>query len=198
DPESEQQFMDEGHGESRRQIMHNDFVVVGPRNDPAGIRGTKSAVDAFQRIAMANATFVSRGDQSGTHLREKRIWKQVGIDPAGGWYLRSGGGMGLILGIANEKRGYTLSDRGTFLALRDQIDLTILAEGDPVLLNRYSVIVVNPEKHSGEAHARARRFAQFLVEPATQEFIGQFGVDRFGEPLFVPDAKNATAAEPDA
>jgi tungstate transport system substrate-binding protein len=192
DPESEQRFMDEGHGESRRQIMHNDFVVVGPPDDPAGIRGTKSVVDAFQRIAKAEATFVSRGDESGTHLREKRIWKQAGINPAGGWYHRAGGGMGLILGVANEKRGYTLSDRGTYLALRDKFELTILHEGDPLLLNRYSVIVVNPEKHSADAHARARRFAEFLTEPATQEFIGQFGVDRFGQPLFVPDVATAT------
>jgi tungstate transport system substrate-binding protein len=198
DPESEERFMDEGHGESRRQIMHNDFVVIGPRNDPAGVRRAKSGAEAFQRIAAAQAPFVSRGDESGTHLREKRIWKRAGIEPKGAWYLRSGGGMALILGIANEKRGYTLTDRGTFLALRDKIELTILHEGDPFLLNRYSVIVVNPEKHSAEAHARARRFAEFLADPATQEFIGRFGVDRFGEPLFVPDANNAAAAEPDA
>jgi tungstate transport system substrate-binding protein len=131
---------------------------------------------------------VSRGDESGTHLREKRIWKQAGIDPKGSWYLRAGGGMGLILGVANEKRGSTLSDRGTFLALRDKLDLAIVHEGDPLLLNRYSVIVVNANKHSAAAHARAFRFAAFLADPATQEFIGQFGVDRFGQPLFIPDA----------
>jgi tungstate transport system substrate-binding protein len=198
DPESEQQFVNEGHSESRRQIMHNDFVVVGPRKDPAGVRGTKLAVETFQRIAAAQATFISRGDQSGTHLREKMIWRKANLAPEGGWFVQGGAGMGAVLRMADEKRAYTLSDRGTFLALRDQIDLTILAEGDPVLLNRYSVIVVNPEKHSAEAHARARRFAEFLADPGTQEVIGQFGMDRFGEPLFVPDANNPAAAEPDA
>jgi len=198
DPESEQRFMDEGHGESRRQFMHNDFIVVGPRTDPAGVRGAKSAVEAFQHIAAAQPTFVSRGDESGTHLREKLIWRKANLTPEGGWFVQGGAGMGAVLRMTDEKRGYTLTDRGTFLALRDKIDLTILHEGDPLLLNRYSVIVVNPEKHSAEAHARARRFAEFLADPATQEFIGQFGVDRFGEPLFVPDAKHAPAAEPEA
>jgi len=192
DPESEQHFMDEGNGESRREIMHNDFVLVGPPDDPAGIQGSESIVVAFQRIASKGTTFVSRGDNSGTHLREQRIWKRAEIQPQGDWYVQSGGGMGLILGIANEKRGYTLSDRGTFLALRDKLDLKIVCEGDPLLLNRYSVIVASADKHPADRHEMARRFAEFLFAPDTQQAIGQFGVDRFGEPLFHPDALDAS------
>jgi tungstate transport system substrate-binding protein len=191
DPESEQRFMDDGHGESRRQIMHNDFVIVGPPNDPAGVHNTKSAVAAFQSMADKHATFVSRGDESGTHLREKSIWKLADIEPSGSWYVRSGGGMALILGIANEKHAYTLTDRGTYLAIRDKLDLAIVHEGDPLLLNRYSVIVVKADKHGTEEHARARRFAEFLAAPATQKVIGEFGVERFGQPLFIPDAADS-------
>jgi tungstate transport system substrate-binding protein len=187
DPESEQRFMDEGHGESRRQIMHNDFVIVGPPNDPAGVRNTKSAVAAFKILADKHATFISRGDESGTHLREKRIWQLAEINPAGDWYVRAGGGMGLILGIANEKHGYTLTDRGTYLAFRAKVELAIVHEGDPLLLNRYSVIIVNADKHGPQKHARARRFAEFLGSPATQKVIGEFGVEQFGQPLFIPD-----------
>jgi tungstate transport system substrate-binding protein len=191
DPKSEKEFVRDGHGESRRQFMHNYFVIVGPRNDPAAVRGAKSAVGAFQLIAAKHAMFVSRGDESGTHLREKLIWGEAELIPEGAWYVQGGAGMGAVLRMADEKRGYTLSDRGTFLALRDKIDLTIVHEGDPLLLNPYSVIVVHPDKHSADAHARARRLAEYLAEPATQKFIGQFGVDRFGEPLFVPDAATA-------
>jgi tungstate transport system substrate-binding protein len=190
DPESEQRFMDEGHGESRRQFMHNDFVLVGPPGDPAGIRGLKSIVAAFERLAAKQATFVSRGDESGTHLREKAIWKKADIVPTGAWYVSSGSGMGHVLRIADEKRAYTLSDRGTYLSLRDKLDLAIVCEGDPLLLNLYSVIVVTPDKHPAELHERARRFAAFLVAPETQKLIGEFGVERFGEPLFHPDAND--------
>jgi tungstate transport system substrate-binding protein len=188
DPESEQRYMDEGNGESRRQVMHNDFVLLGPPDDPAGIQGSQSIVVAFQRIASKGATFVSRGDESGTHLREQSVWKRAEIQPQGNWYVQSGGGMGLILGIANEKRGYTLSDRGTFLALRDKLDLTIAYESDPFLLNRYSVIVVSADKHAADTHEMARKFAAFLVAPETQKLIEEFGVERFGEPLFHADA----------
>lgn len=188
DPESEQRFMDDGHGESRRQIMHNDFVLVGPSDDPAGISGAASIVPAFQRIAAKKAFFVSRGDESGTHKREKAIWKRANVTPEGEWYLQAGGGMGLILGIANEKSAYTLSDRGTYLAIRAKLELAVVLEGDPILLNRYSVIVVTADTHDTDAHARARRFAEFLVTPATQKVIGEFGVERFSQPLFIPDA----------
>jgi tungstate transport system substrate-binding protein len=189
DPELEQRFIDEGHGESRRQIMHNDFVLVGPPDDPPGIRGTDSIVAAFEHIAQKQAMFVSRGDESGTHLREKAIWKKAEVFPQGGWYVAAGSGMGHVLRIANEKRAYALSDRGTFLAQRDKLDLSIVSQGDGLLLNRYSVIVVRADKHSPERHERAQRFAAFLVAPETQKLIGEFGVQRFGEPLFHPDAK---------
>jgi tungstate transport system substrate-binding protein len=187
DPISEKQFMDNGYGESHRPIMHNDFVIVGSRTDKAGVRGTKTAVEAFRRIAAAGANFVSRGDESGTHLREKRIWELAETTPNGKWYIRSGGGMAMILGVADEKRAYTLSDRGTYLALRDKIDLTILHEGDPLLLNRYSVIVVKRDEHRPAEHQRAREFADFLVAPETRKVIGEFGVERFGQPLFIPE-----------
>ena len=164
DPESEQRFMDEGQGESRRQIMHNDFVLVGPPDDSAGLKSAKSIVAAFQQIASKRALFVSRGDESGTHLREKAIWKKAGIMPEGEWYLRAGGGMGLILGIANEKRAYSLSDRGTYLAIRDKLDLTIIREGDPILLNRYSVMVVSPPLGTITFTKSAKSGSRLLVE----------------------------------
>jgi tungstate transport system substrate-binding protein len=198
DPESEKQFMDEGHGALRRQIMHNDFVIVGPRTDPAGLRSMKLrfAAAAFQHIAMVQATFVSRGDESGTHLREKLVWRVAGITPSGNWYIQGGGGMAAILRLANEKRAYTLTDRGTYLSQRDKLDLVMLLDRDPLLLNTYSVIVVTPGKDRPEYHDRAQRFAEFLVAPATQKVIGEFGVDRFGQPLFISDADLAEDAMP--
>jgi tungstate transport system substrate-binding protein len=188
DPESEQQFMDEGYGESRRQIMHNDFIIVGPANDPAKVREAKTAAEAFQRIAAAQSTFASRGDESGTHLREKSIWRAAGLVPDGGWYVRGGGGMGAILRMADEKGAYTLTDRGTFLSQRDKLELALVHEGDPLLLNRYTVIVVQADPGKPAEHERARQFAEFLIAPATQKVISEFGAERFGQPLFVPDA----------
>jgi tungstate transport system substrate-binding protein len=192
DPESEQAFMDEGHGESRRQIMHNDFIIVGPANDPARVRDAKTAAQAFQRIASTQSTFVSRGDESGTHLREKSLWRAASINPEGAWYVKGGSGMGATLRMTDDKRGYTLTDRGTFLSQRDKLELALAHEGDPLLLNRYSVIVVKPDKNKPEEYERARRFAEFLVAPKTQKVIGEFGVERFGQPLFIPDASSDT------
>jgi tungstate transport system substrate-binding protein len=198
DPESEKRFMNEGYGESRRPIMHNDFVVVGPRTDPAGLRNMKLrfAAAAFQRIAMLEATFVSRGDESGTHLREKLVWRVAGITPSGDWYIQGGGGMAAMLRLANEKRAYTLTDRGTYLSQRDNLELVMLLERDPLLLNTYSVIVVTSGKDRPEYRKRAQRFAEFLVAPATQKAIGEFGVDRFGQPLFISDADLAEDEAP--
>jgi tungstate transport system substrate-binding protein len=187
DQEAEQQFMDAGYGESHQPIMHNDFVIVGPRTDKAGVRGAKTAVEAVRRIAAAEANFVSRGDESGTHLREKRLWEVADIKPNGKWYTRSGGGMAMILSIADEKRAYTLSDRGTYLSLRDKIDLTILYEGDPLLINRYSVIVVKRDEHRQADHERARKFADFLVAPETRKVIREFRFEEFAQSLFIPD-----------
>lgn len=184
DPVGEQRFVDEGFGVGRRPVMWNDFVVVGPPADPAGIKGLTSAGAAFTRIARAEAPFVSRGDESGTHVKERQVWRQAKIEPQGGWYVRAGAGMGQVLRMAGEKRAYTLSDRGTFLALRKGLDLAILCAGDPLLSNQYSVILVNPIRHPHVQREAAQQFADFLVSPETQTAIAGFGKDRFGESLF--------------
>jgi tungstate transport system substrate-binding protein len=194
-PAAEAEFMAGGFGVERRTVMFNDFVLVGPADDPAGIRGG-SATEAMAAAAAAEAPFVSRGDDSGTHALELRLWDQAGIEPGGGWYTESGTGMGDTLNIANERGAYTLSDRGTFLSLRDQLDLEVLVEGDRALLNVYHVITVNPANGPAVNTEGARAFLAFLLEPATQEAIGAFGVDHFGEPLFTPCADNACGVLP--
>jgi tungstate transport system substrate-binding protein len=188
DPAGEQRFVDEGFGVGRRPVMWNDFVLVGPPADPAGVKGLASAAGAFARIARAGAPFVSRGDESGTHVKERAVWRRAGIEPGGAWYVRAGAGMGQVLRMADEKRAYTLADRGTFLALRPGLDLAILCQGDPLLVNPYSVILVNPAKHSHVRAEAARKFADFLLAPPTQRLIGDFGKDHFGQPLFFPGA----------
>jgi tungstate transport system substrate-binding protein len=188
DPAGEEAFMASGHGELRRQVMHNDFVLVGPHADPAGVKGQTSAVKALARIARREAPFVSRGDESGTHQKEKHLWRQAKIEPRSQWYIRAGAGMGQVLRVASEKRGYTLSDRSTFLALREGLDLTILSEGDPLLHNPYSVILVSPAKHPHVRRVAAGKFTDFLLSPTGQEAIAAFGKDRYGQPLFFADA----------
>jgi tungstate transport system substrate-binding protein len=184
DPTAEEAFMREGHGVLRRAVMYNDFVVVGPPADPAGIKGQKSTSEAFACIARAAVPFVSRGDESGTHQKERAIWRQARIEPHGDWYIQAAAGMGQVLRMADQKRAYTLTDRGTFLAQRQGLDLVVLAEGDPVLANPYHVIVVSPAKHPGVHQAPAQKFADFLLTPATQKAIANFGTDRYGQPLF--------------
>ena len=184
-PEAEQEFMDGGHGVSRRAVMHNDFIVVGPPGDEAGIRGGKSAADAFTKIAEAEAPFASRADESGTNTKELSLWETAGIEPKGSWYIETGQGMGETLTIASQKQAYTLSDRGTFLAT-DSLDLDLLVEGGDDLLNPYHVIVV---KGKGVNRACAQEFSDWIVAPETQTEIGRFGVDEYGEPLFHADAK---------
>ena len=193
-PAAEHAFMDAGHGSERHPVMHNDFVLVGPADDPAGVRNAASIVDAFRRIADARAPFVSRGDESGTHLKERHIWSETAVEPAADWYVEGGSGMSAILSIANHKQAYTLSDRGTFLSQSSRLDLEILAEGDPLLKNPYAVIVVNRDNHPGVNHEAARKFAAFLRTPATQQAIGRFGVEEYGQPLFFPDAEPASGA----
>jgi tungstate transport system substrate-binding protein len=183
DTAGEQRFMDDGFGSSRQAVMYNDFVVVGPAADPAAVKGAAVA-EAFGRISRRGEPFVSRGDESGTHQKEKALWRQAGIEPQGDWYLRAGAGMGQVLRIAAEKRAYTLSDRGTFLAQRTGLDLEVLNEGDPVLLNPYSVIVVSPDKHAHVHSEAARKFADFLLSADGRQAIGEFGKDKFGQPLF--------------
>ena len=186
---AEDDFMAEGHGSLRLDVMYNDFVLVGPPSDPAGVRGL-TATEALKKIAGKGASFASRDDRSGTHARELDLWKKAGFSPAGQpWYVATGQGMGETARIASEKKAYTLADRGTFLALRSSLDLAILVEGSPDLRNSYRVIVVSPEKHPKARAAEARRFAEWLVSPGTQRTIGAFGRERFGQPLFVPDAK---------
>jgi tungstate transport system substrate-binding protein len=188
-PDAEKKFVAEGYGINRRIIMHNDFIIVGPPKDPAKIKGTKSSAEAFKKISMSNALFLSRGDNSGTHAKEKSIWGAAGIDPGGQkWYQQTGLGMGQTLSVAAEKKGYTLADRGTYLSLRKNLGLDILVEGDAVLLNIYHVIEVNPAKWPKVNVAGGKAFADFMVAKETQEIIKSFGVDKFGSPLFFPDA----------
>jgi tungstate transport system substrate-binding protein len=186
DPDGEARFVEQGFGVGRRPVMWNDFVLVGPAADPAGVKGLASAAEAFRRIARAEAPFVSRGDESGTHQKEKAIWRLAQVEPRGSWYVRAGASMGQVLRMASEKRACTLSDRGTFLAQRQGVELEVLCEGDPLLVNPYSVILVSPEKHPHVRHEAARKFADFLLKPQTQKVIADFGKDRFGQPLFFP------------
>lgn len=186
---AEDELMAQGFGTLRLDVMYNDFVLVGPPSDPAGIRGLP-AVEAMRRLAERGVLFASRDDRSGTHARELDLWKRAGVDPRGKpWYVATGQGMGETARIASEKRAITLADRGTYLALRRTLDLAVLVEGGPELRNSYRVIVVSPEKHPKTRAAEARRFAEWLVSPGAQEAIGAFGRERFGQPLFVPDAK---------
>jgi tungstate transport system substrate-binding protein len=188
-PAAEKKFVAEGYGVNRRIVMHNDFVVVGPAKDPAKIKGTKTAVEAFKKIALAGSLFLSRGDKSGTHSKELAIWKASGINPEGQkWYQQTGLGMGQTLNVTSEKRGYTLTDRGTYLALKKNLDLDILVEGDAILLNVYHVIEVNPAKWPKVNVPGAKAFADFMVSKEAQDIIRTFGVEKFGSPLFFPDA----------
>ncbi|OGU17735.1 MAG: tungsten ABC transporter substrate-binding protein [Geobacteraceae bacterium GWC2_53_11] len=188
-PEAEQKFMTGGFGVTRRLVMHNDFVIVGPTSDPARVKTAKNSVDALQRIAKSGALFASRGDNSGTHAKEKGLWKGAGISPDGQkWYQQTGLGMGQTLNVAAEKKGYTLTDRATFLALKKNLGLVILSEGDSKLLNIYHVIEINPAKWPKINAAGGKSFADFMVAKKTQETIGRFGVEKFGAPLFFPDA----------
>ncbi|OPY09934.1 MAG: PBP superfamily domain protein [Syntrophaceae bacterium PtaB.Bin095] len=188
-PDAEKKFMAAGNGVQRRLVMHNDFIIVGTPADPAAVKAAKTSVEAFKKIAQTNAVFMSRGDNSGTHSKEKAIWKAAGITPDGQkWYQQTGLGMGQTLSVAAEKKAYTLADRGTYLALKKNLGLDILNEGDAMLLNVYSVIEVNPAKFKKINADGGKAFADFMVARATQEIIGKFGVEKFGSPLFFPDA----------
>jgi len=188
-PAAEQKFINEGYGINRRLVMHNDFIVVGPVSDPAKIKGMKSTLEVFKRIAATKNLFMSRGDNSGTNAKEKDIWKKAGVKCEGEkWYQQTGLGMGQTLNVASEKAAYTLADRGTYLALKKKLSLDILAEGDAVLLNIYHVIEVNPAKWPKVNAAGAKAFADFMVSKEAQAVIKTFGVEKFGSPLFFPDA----------
>jgi tungstate transport system substrate-binding protein len=194
-PAAEKQFMTDGWGKERALVMHNDFIIVGPADDPAKIKGL-SATDAFKAIATAEATFVARADKSGTSTKELGIWKKAELDPATErptWYIETGQGMGASLTITSEKSGYTLTDRATFLANKGNLQLEILVEGDNSLLNVYHVITVNPDKWPKVNYDGAIAFLKFMTEASIQEVIGKFGVDKYGQQLFIPDADKTDA-----
>jgi len=187
-PSAEKDFMSNNYGSDRRLVMHNDFIIVGPAADPAGIKRLTSAVEAFTKIADAQSPFITRGDASGTNSKELAIWKSANITPEGAWYVESGQGMGATLRIASEQGAYTLSDRATYLANKATLSLDILVEGDAVLLNIYHVIVVNPANCPSVNNAGAIAFADYMVSTEAQNLIGTFGVDKYGQALFTPDA----------
>ena len=187
-PALEKKFVEDGKMLNRRLVMYNDFVIIGPEDDPARIKGTPKAVDALKRLAAAGARFVSRGDKSGTHALELTLWKQAGIEPAAPWYIESGQGMGATLGIANDRRAYAITDRATFLAFQKRIALPILVEKDRPLLNIYSVMEVNPANGPRVNAAGGRAFADWMLTPEVQGVIRTFGVDKYGQALFVPIA----------
>jgi tungstate transport system substrate-binding protein len=193
----EDEFMAAGHGVRREDVMYNDFVILGPAGDPAGIKGMSNAAEAMAQIAEAEAPFVSRGDDSGTHTKELSVWKAAGIEPAGAWYISAGQGMGAVLTMADEQQAYTLSDRATYLARTlTGLDLELLVEGDPVLFNPYGVMAVNPDKGPHIKADLANQFIDWLISVPVQEKIGQFGVEEFGAPLFVPDSVLYREAHP--
>lgn len=183
-PAAEEAFMRGGHGASRLAVMHNDFVLVGPPSDPARIAGAANAAAALRRIARARVPFASRADDSGTNAKELEIWKKAGIRPRGAWYVETGQGMGETLTIASQKRAYTLSDRGTFLATKN-LDAEVFVEGGAELRNPYHVIVV---RHEGTNAGCAKAFSTWISSPPTQRTISRFGVAKYGEALFFPDA----------
>jgi tungstate transport system substrate-binding protein len=187
-PDAEKKFMADGFGATRRLVMHNDFIILGPAADPARIKGTKAA-DAMKLIAKANSLFASRGDNSGTHSKEKGLWKTAGVTPEGQkWHQQTGLGMGQTLNVAAEKKAYVLADRATYLALKKNLGLEILVEGDGKLLNIYHVLEINPVKWPKVNIPGGKAFADFVVSKKAQDIIGRFGVDKFGAPLFFPDA----------
>jgi tungstate transport system substrate-binding protein len=188
----EDAFIAEGYGVNRRDVMYNDFVILGPQNDPAKIKGLASAAEAFDKIAAAKVPFVTRGDQSGTHVKEMEVWEKAGLKPEGSWYLLfADGKLGnkATTKYADEKKAYTLMDRATYLTLKKEIALESLVEGDTVLLNYIAVIAVNPAKFPTVNAAGAKAFTDWLVSPEAQNIIKAFGVDTYGEPLFFPNAQ---------
>ncbi|MFH1008075.1 MAG: substrate-binding domain-containing protein [Candidatus Latescibacterota bacterium] len=192
--EAEDRFVAEGHGVNRRDVMYNDFVLVGPKGDPAGIRKLPDVVSALIAILENGAPFLSRGDDSGTDKKEKSLWKAAGVVPEGSWYLESGQGMGPTLLMADEKRGYTLADRGTFLAYQGRIESVILSEGDPSLFNPYGIIAVNPDRHPHVRYVLAMALIGWMTSPEGQKIIGEFAVGN--ERLFHPNPTAKVQREP--
>ena len=182
---AEDKFVAEGYGVNRQDVMHNDFIILGPGSDPAGIRGVESAAGAFQKLESARGEFISRGDDSGTHKKERALWKTAGVEPKGRWYKEVGQGMGAVITMANDLQAYTLADRGTYLSMKEKITLEILVEGDGVLFNPYGVIAVNPKRHPHVNFEGATAFIEWITSIPGQRIIGSF--KKFGEILFYPD-----------
>jgi tungstate transport system substrate-binding protein len=185
---AEDKFVAAGHGVNRRDVMYNDFIIVGPAKDTAGIRGTGDAKKALAAIAKAGGLFISRGDDSGTHKKEKSLWKKAGVAPKGRWYSEAGQGMGAVIQIANEKLAYTLADRGTYLAYKNKVSLKILCEGDADLFNPYGIMAVNPAKHPHVNYVLAMAYIGWVTSPEGQKIIREFGKEKFGQALFIPVA----------
>jgi len=185
-PEAEEAFVGEGFGTNRRGVMYNDFVVVGPPDDPASIKEENSVCEAVRKIRVRRSPFVSRGDNSGTHRKEREIWWQAELQPTGEWYLVAGSGMAAALRVASEKQAYTLCDRGTFLSQQESLELAIVFEGDEMLRNDYAVTPISPKKHPHVHTTAAEKFAVFLQTPETQKIIAEFGREKFGQSLFFP------------
>ncbi|MBC7075107.1 MAG: substrate-binding domain-containing protein [Syntrophomonadaceae bacterium] len=186
---AEDQFVADGFGVNRKDVMYNDFLIIGPEDDPAGIKGENDAVAALTAISETESTFLSRGDDSGTHKKEKQLWETAGITPEGEWYVSVGKGMGDTFRMANEMNGYTLIDRGTFLFNRDKYELEAMVEGDELLFNPYGVIAVNKEKHPNVNFEGATAFIEWLTSKKAQDMIAEYGKDEFGQALFVPNVE---------
>lgn len=188
-PAGEKTFMDNGDGVRREDVLYNDFVILGPDDDPAGISGMTSAADAFEMIAASESTFISRGDDSGTHVKEKTIWQAAEIETTEDWYIASGQGMGEVLTMADELQAYTLSDRATYLArTKEGLNIKVQVEGDPILFNPYGVIAVNPAKSPNINPDLANQFIDWLISVPAQQLISEFGAAEFGQSLFIPDS----------
>lgn len=188
DREAEEKFLAGGYGVNRRDVMYNDFIIIGPEKDPAGIRGMKDAKEALRRVSETEALFISRGDDSGTHKRELKLWEKAGMMPEGSWYSEVGQGMGAVIQIANQKLAYTLTDRGTYLAYSEKIDLEVLSEGNGDLFNPYGIIAVNPARFPHINYVLAMAYIGWVTSAQGQSIIREFGKDRSGQPLFVPVA----------
>lgn len=186
----EEKFIEEGFAKERFDVMYNDFILVGPENDPAKIleNAPNDPIKAFSLLAEGQATFISRGDESGTHSKEKAYWKEASITPEGAWYVEAGAGMGAVLQMADEKQGYTLTDRATYLSMKDELDLVIITEKNEKMYNQYGVMMVNPEKYPIK-EAEVQEFIDWILSEEGQGHIAEFGVEKFGQPLFIPNAK---------
>jgi tungstate transport system substrate-binding protein len=185
----EEQFVADGYAPYRKDVMYNDFVILGPSDDPAGVKGMEKAADAFKKIAESQSIFVSRGDNSGTHMKEMSIWETAGVEPSGDWYQSAGQGMGAVLTMAGEQQAYTLSDRSTYLSRKDNLDLDILVEGDPILFNQYGVLPIAQDEAHQDKFAAAEAFVNWITGPDTQKLIAEFGKDKYGQQLFYPNAQ---------